>query len=119
MHIDPAYLWEFLPRGYLLTVAVELPIMLVLMSRTHSPARRVWLGFWLTAFTYPIVVLVLPLAIWPRWGELTYVAVAETFAPLAECWLFSLAYAPGLRPWRDWGVIVLANIASFSVGELF
>lgn len=122
--IDPAYLWDFLPRGYALTVAIETPILLVAMSAQHSFARRAWLGLWLTAFTYPMVVLVLPLTVWNWYGETAYLVVAETYAPVAECWLFSMAYAPamGAPPaarWRDWGAIVAANLASFLTGEVW
>lgn len=123
--MDPNELWAFLPWGYLLTVAIELPILLVGLSPRHSLRVRVTAGFWLTACTYPIVVLVLPLLIDSR---ATYLLVAETFAPLAECLLFYAAY---LRPraiiesphmlrstWRDLAAITLANLSSFGLGEL-
>lgn len=123
--MDPNELWAFLPWGYLLTVAIELPILLVGLSPRHSLRVRVTAGFWLTACTYPIVVLVLPLLIDSR---ATYLLVAETFAPLAECLLFYAAY---IRPrvniepphmprstWRDLAAITLANLSSFGLGEL-
>jgi len=92
--LPPEYFWRFLVIGYLLTIAIETPILLVGLSRGHSFARRLFAGLWLTACTYPIVVLVLPLVVPPLFadpqhGEWTYLAVAETFAPLAECVLFS------------------------------
>jgi hypothetical protein len=46
-----------------------------------------------------------------------YLLVAETFAPLAECLLFWLAFGKEAR-WRDFGVIVIANLASFVLGEV-
>ena len=51
---------------------------------------------------------------------------AETFAPLAECVLFRLAFGgraisdADARPnvaWRDYAAIVAANLASFGIGE--
>jgi hypothetical protein len=50
-------------------------------------------------------------------------AVAETFAPVAECALFWAAFAnPGawrrLALWRDFTAITLANLASFGLGQL-
>jgi hypothetical protein len=46
-----------------------------------------------------------------------FLLVAEVFAPVAECVLFWLAF--GSRSvWRDFVVIVIANLASFGVGEL-
>jgi hypothetical protein len=49
--------------------------------------------------------------------------VAETFAPVAECSLFWLAFGnkeqvgkPSM--WRDFLVIIVANLASFGVGEV-
>ncbi len=91
----PEFFWRFLVIGYLLTIAIEAPILLVGLSRGHSLARRLFAGVWLTACTYPIVVLVLPLVVPPLFadpqtGEWAYLAVAETFAPAAECLLFSL-----------------------------
>lgn len=89
------FFWRFLVIGYLLTIAIEAPILLVGLSRGHSFARRLFAGVWLTACTYPIVVLVLPLVVPPLFtnpeaGDWAYLAVAETFAPAAECLLFSL-----------------------------
>ncbi len=75
---------------------------------------------WLTACTYPIVVLVLPPLFESR---AAYLIVAETFAPVAECILFWLAFggpedAGKLAMWRDFAVIVIANLASFAAGEV-
>ena len=76
----------------------------------------------MTACTYPIVVLVLPLLFAPDQRAL-YLVIAETFAPVAECVLFWLAFgnreAVGTRSmWRDFVVIIVANLASFGIGEL-
>jgi hypothetical protein len=110
-------LWRFFPVGYATTIAIELPILLVALSRSHGWRRRVVAGVWLTACTYPIVVLVLPLMISDR---AAYLWVAETFAPLAECVIFSLAFhRPGMpirRRLQDWAAIVIANLASFLIG---
>lgn len=123
MALDARELWTFLPLGYALTVAIELPILLVGLSPQHSLWRRIGAGFWLTACTYPIVVLVLPPLIWPRFGQWTYLAVAETFAPAAECLLFWLACRSkssttrdASASLRDFSAIVAANLASFLLG---
>jgi hypothetical protein len=49
--------------------------------------------------------------------------VAETFAPVAECILFWLAFGTTTdfgkgSMWRDFGAIILANLASFVAGEI-
>ncbi len=111
--------WIFFPIGYLFTVAVELPILLLGLSRRHSLGRRLFAGFWLTLCTYPVVVLVLPELLEDRW---LYLLVAETFAPLAECVLFWLAFHSDLavtirERLRDYAVIIVANLASFGLGE--
>jgi hypothetical protein len=114
--------WTFLPIGYAFSVLIEAPILLVGLSARHSFGRRLFAGFWLTACTYPIVILVLPALIGsPGW---LYLLIAETFAPVAECTLFWVAF--GVRSeWgkmsmvRDLGVILLANLASFGLGEMF
>lgn len=115
--MSPTELWRFLPVGYLLTVLIETPILLVGLSTRHPLRRRLFAGLWLTACTYPIVVLVLPLLFRDR---IQYLVVAETFAPTAECLLFWLSFGgtkEGLSKVRDFGTIVIANLASFLVGE--
>lgn len=116
---DPAEAWAFLPWGYLATVAIELPVLLVGLSARHAVRDRVLAGFALTAFTYPIVVCVLPPLVWATWGRVSYIVVAETFAPLAECLLLFAAFGRGsdLRAdSRDAAAIVAANLLSFTIG---
>ncbi len=114
-------LWRFLPFGYLLTVLIESPLLLLFLPKL-SLRQKLWNGVWLTACTYPIVVLVLP-AWMMLFSRGTYLLIAETFAPLTECWVFWLA-KPSMQPYerRDWVVsfaaIILANLASFVVGEI-
>jgi len=120
--MSPLELWRFLPLGYLFTVAIETPILFFGLSARHSKRQRIFAGLWLTACTYPIVTLVLPLLM-ETYSRATYLLVAETFAPVAECLLFWLAFGSaaevGKRSmWRDFGVILLANLASFLLGEL-
>ena len=118
----PHEVWTFLPIGYLLTVAIEVPVLLVGLSRRHPLRDRLVAGLWLTACTYPLVVLVFPYVIWEPFGQPAYLAVAETFAPLAECVLFWVVYGRRAERFR-WGmvrdflVIIAANAASFILGE--
>ena len=105
--------------GYAASVALETPVLLVGLSARHSLASRLAAGCWLTACTYPVVILVLPPLFASR---ATYLVVAETFAPSAECLLFWAAFAPhdSLRSrslWRDFAAVTLANLASFAAGE--
>jgi hypothetical protein len=120
--VSPSELWRFLPLGYLLTIAIETPILLIGLSSRHPKSRRLLAGIWLTACTYPIVTLVLPLVL-ANHSRATFLAVAETFAPVMECLLFWLAFGTraelGRRTmWRDFATIVIANLASFLIGEL-
>ena len=115
-------LWFFLPFGYLLTILIETPVLLIGLSSKLSFKQKLLCGIWLTACTYPIVVLVLPTLLYeyPRWQYLT---VAEIFAPVAECILFWLAFRSNhLLEKPDWfrsfATIVIANLASFGVGEI-
>jgi hypothetical protein len=114
--VSPSELWRFLPLGYLVTIAIEIPVLFFGLSAHHSKVRRVLAGVWLTACTYPIVTLVLPLLMWNE-SRAMFLLVAEVFAPVAECALFWLAFGRESR-WRDFIVIVIANIASFVAGEL-
>ncbi|MBL9089616.1 MAG: hypothetical protein JNL96_00225 [Planctomycetaceae bacterium] len=121
MDYDPAQLWRFLPWGYAATVSLETPVLYFGLAPHHSLRTKFTAALWLTACTYPIVVLALPMLLAGR-SEWLYIAVAETFAPLAECVLFHLAFggrrADG-RPnvaLRDDAAIVAANLTSFLVG---
>ena len=115
-------LWRFLLIGYPFTILIETPVLLIALSARHSFKRRLFAGIWLTACTYPIVVLVLPL-VFANFSRTTYLAVAETFAPVAECALFWSAYGTGdelgkRSMWQDFAAIVVANLASFIGGEV-
>ena len=116
-------LWYFLPFGYLLTILIETPISLLGLSPKLSLKQKLLCGIWLSACTYPIVVLVLPTLMYgyERWQ---YLAVAETFAPVGECLIFLLAFRRNeMLEKTDWArcfiAIVVANLASFGIGEVF
>lgn len=122
MNQSSSDLWRFLPFGYALTILIETPILVLGLSKQHSIKRRLLAGLWLTACTYPIVVLVMPV-LFQNSSRAVYLIVAETFAPVAECVLFWLAYGKsqelGKRSmWQDFGAIVVANLASFLAGEV-
>jgi hypothetical protein len=113
-------LWRFLFIGYLLTVAVETPVLVLLLSKHHALKRRLFSGLWLTACTYPVVVLVLP-PLFADSSRALYLIIAETFAPAAECALFYLAFGgkgSGGVTRRDFAAIVVANLLSFLAGEV-
>ena len=119
---NPSELWFFLPIGYLFTVAIETPVLLIGLSKSLSFKQRFFAGLWLTACTYPIVVLVLPILLASS-DRIVYLLVAETFAPITECALFWLAFRHVVdrriqTTLRNFGVIVLANLLSFVCGEL-
>jgi hypothetical protein len=114
-------LWKFLPIGYLVTILIETPVLVVGLTRKLTLNQRLLCGVWLTACTYPIVVLVLPTLFYGQ-SRFLYLAVAETFAPLAECMLFWFAFRGRDFAGGDWGrsfaAIVVANLASFGLGEV-
>ena len=119
-NMSPSELWRFLPLGYLLTIAIETPVLVVGLSRRHPVRRRLLAGVWLTACTYPIVALVLPL-VFVNSSRNVYLLAAEVFAPVMECLLFWMAFGSKDSTktfWRDFVVIVIANLASFAAGEV-
>ncbi|MFN9717922.1 MAG: hypothetical protein ACK58L_04455 [Planctomycetota bacterium] len=107
--------------GYLLTVFIEIPVLLLGMARQHGIRDTMVNGLLLTAFTYPIVVMVLPAAFAAMKvdNRMMYLAVAEFFAPAAEVMFFRfLTNKPvAVALDRDVLVIVVANLASFLLGE--
>jgi hypothetical protein len=120
--MSPTELWRFFPLGYLFSILIETPVLLIGLSQRHPIRRRLFAGIWLTACTYPIVVLVLPLVL-ASISRAKYLVVAEVFAPVAECLLFWLAYGESdqvgkASMWRDFSAIVIANLASFLGGEV-
>ena len=120
--MSPSELWRFLPLGYLLTILIETPILYLGLSRRHPLKRKLFAGVWLSACTYPIVTLVLPLLFSPD-SRALYLAFAETFAPVAECLLFWLAFKredelDNVSMARDFIAIIVANLASFGIGEV-
>lgn len=120
--MSPYDLWHFLPLGYLFSILIETPVLLVGLSKRHSFKRKLFAGVWLTACTYPIVTLVLPLVL-ANASRAVYLVVAETFAPVGECILFWLAFGRQQEVgkasmWRDFITIIVANLASFLGGEV-
>ena len=114
--------WAFLPWGYLLTVLIETPVLLIGLSPRFTLRDCLIAGLWLTACTYPIVVLVLPPLLWQPFGRTWYLIVAETFAPVAECLLLRAAYGPApdkKSALRDYAAVIIANLLSFGLGELY
>ena len=108
--------------GYTLSVLIEAPVLVLGLSPRHSLRCRLFAGIWLTACTYPIVCLVLP-NLMPG-SRSVYLAASETFAAVAECFLFWAAFVQPHGPvertaLRDFAVITLANLASFLAGELW
>jgi hypothetical protein len=120
--ISPDYLWYFLPIGYLTTILIETAILIFLLTPKLSLKQKILCGIWLTACTYPIVVLVLP-PLLMEYSRALYLIVAETFAPAGECLFFWLAFRGdndfARNDWiRSFVAITVANLASFGIGEI-
>lgn len=115
-------LWLFLPVGYLATILIETPVLLAGLPRKLNVWQRLACGVWLTACTYPVVVLVLPNLL-GDYSRTFYLLVAEIFAPVAECVLFWLAFGRRLElnqveTIQSFAAIIMANLASFLIGEV-
>lgn len=119
----PASVWLLVICGYLLTVSIEIPVLLTGMARKHGVRETIINGLFLTAFTYPVVVMVLPAAFSAMGidNRLLYLAVAESFAPIAEVFFFRFLVGTSLTSGidRDAVIIIIANLASFVLGEAF
>jgi hypothetical protein len=107
--------------AYAITISVETPVLLVGLSTRHKIAVKFLAGIWLTACTFPLLSLVLPVLMDPFGNRFAYVAVGETLVIAGEIGLFWLAFVAA-TPWisksmaRDAAAIILANIASFAFG---
>jgi hypothetical protein len=114
-------LWLLLIFGYIVTVLVEIPILIVGFQRKYTIAETIVNGLLLTAITYPVVIMVLPAMFTEMRIEsrALYLAVAESFAPITEVLFFRYLTDRPLagRLDRDAAVIVIANLTSFLLGE--
>ena len=113
----------FFVIGYVVTVAIELPVLLIGLAEKRKRSDRVTAAFLLTAFSYPAVVLVFP-AIFTLMecdNRNLFLLVAETYAPLAEVALFRFMHYEKVfaKLDRDAFVIIAANLCSFLLGEIF
>jgi hypothetical protein len=113
---------QLMVMGYLITIAVETALLILLLSRRHSMRIRLFAGVWLSSCTIPVVWLVLPQLFEPtdRWR---FLLIAETFAPIAECTIFWFTFIlqqerDRRATVRDFAAIVIANLCSFGMGEL-
>jgi hypothetical protein len=102
--------------AFILTVAVEAPIVALLLARNGvGPARAVAWAMFANLATHPVVWFILPQLL--DIGTPGYTAVAESWAVLAEAGLYWLAVADlGAR--RALLVAVSANAASWAAGHL-
>jgi hypothetical protein len=109
----PVDLWF---RAFLLTVAVELPVVAILLRRFEPDRLRLVLLILLANLaSHP--------AVWFIWTQLflvgtpEYVVVAEGWAVAIEA-VFYWAVFRGLPGWRALVVALVANAASLVVGQL-
>ena len=102
--------------AFVLTLAVEVPVVVLLLRRAGMPPARAfaWAVF-ANLSTHPVVWFVIPQLL--DVGTPGYTAVAETWAVLAEATLYWLAVVDlGVR--RSLLVAVVANAASWAAGHL-
>jgi hypothetical protein len=118
----PGLAWR-LTAAWTATVAIETIVLMAFLSERHNRLTRLFAGTWLSSCTLPVVWLVLPECLPHATPLAAYLLAAETFAPLAECGLFWWVCVRPLPPdvrstHRDYVAIVLANLASFTIGEV-
>ena len=100
--------------AFLLTYAVEAPIVVALTRGTEPPpARRAALALFAQLATHPLVWFVFPYIVGLRGGTATL--LSELWAWLAEAVFYALAFR-GLTLTRAVAVSALANGASVLVG---
>lgn len=117
--------------GYALGVLLETPVLLAGLSSCHTLKNKFKAGLLLTACTYPFVVLLMPRLINPETNYTLFIAVTETLVPIVECAVFWFVFHRNLLfkqdenfhlsrniLARDFVVIVVANLVSFSSGEI-
>lgn len=104
-------------RAFLLTAAIELPVVLVATRRlTHvSRWRRALLALFAQLSTHPLVWFVFPRIAGITGG--TAVILAELWAWFGEALFYFVALAE-LGTWEALGIAGVANALSFAIGLL-
>ncbi|MEZ4319985.1 MAG: hypothetical protein R3F61_20910 [Myxococcota bacterium] len=100
--------------AFALTQGLEMPIYWLGTRAVLPPAWRLAVGFGASAATHPIVWFVLPGLLQPTLGYWGFVAIAETFAFVAEA-----LYLRAFRVPNPWIWSLLANATSFGVGMAY
>ena len=101
--------------AFVLTVAIEAPIVWLLVKRAEPDLPRLGvLILFADLATHPAVWFIVPQLLLV--GTLSYTLVAETWATTAEA-VFYGAAIKGLSPRRAIAVAVAANVTSFLVGR--
>ncbi len=123
MDLDPITWTRMVVMGYLLTISIETPVLVVGLGNRYSMKEKLFAGAFLTGFSYPFVAVFFPL-IWNPYTQYSiYVTVSEIFAPLSECLLFALLFQRrktlrGREKVMDLVIVVLANLVSYVSGEI-
>ena len=118
---EPNDAWRFLWIGYLFTVAIETPVLLVGSPNAIAYGIDCWPGIWLNACSYPIVVLVFPYLVWVPFGRRVSWRLPRPSLRWPNAALFWLAFGNPQERFRrsmyqDFATIVVANLASFLIG---
>lgn len=107
----PVHAWLV---AFLLTVAVEVPIVaLLLRGRDPGGWRLVILVVFANLATHPAVWFIFPQLLLV--GTLPFTVAAELWAVAAEALFYAAAFR-GVSPHRAIGTAVVANAASFVIG---
>jgi len=102
------------PEAWALTLAIEAPILLLLIGRQSPIMRTAAIGALASTITLPFVWSVFPALIPAYYPAL---AAGELFALLAEALIYFRAF-PWISPARALAYSFLCNCASFILGLL-
>ncbi len=111
----------FLLCGGIITILIEGTVLWFGLGRRYSTGEKLFFAVWLTAATYPVVVLVLPSLMSTSEPRSAYLFAAESFAIIGECALFTIGSVRLDKSvyFKELGVIVIANLISFAGGEFY
>ena len=123
LNIDPLVWARMAGLGYLLTISMETPVLLLGLANRYSMKEKFIAGALLTACSYPFVAIFFPMIWNPYENYSTYIAVSEVFAPLSECVVFAFLFQlrkPEITTKQrilDFVAIIAANLFSYLFGE--
>ncbi|MGZ3690094.1 MAG: hypothetical protein ACXVAX_01235 [Pseudobdellovibrio sp.] len=111
---DSIGLTEYLPF-LLKTLILELPMYYLLLKKVKSFKEVLIINLFVNLATHPIIFIAMPPLLNAfHFSYLSYLLIAEIFAPVVEALIINKYYK--VNAGRAWAASIIANLVSWSIG---